>query len=184
MANDDFAEPPRRADSKNPIFFFSANFESRSPPGTRGSVGRILGGMAIEPFGVGGGGASHRAVSTPPPFSLKLRPPKRNLTAVAAGPKWDSTQALAPPCHVALAPPHPPPPPHRPVLWPAAWSIRPCAPRTTTLRALPHCPDALRGGGGGARTAACSLHFAFSVVHPLASLRPCRQKGTYGLVGH
>ena len=33
MANDDFSEPPRRADSENPIVIFLPNFWSGSPPG-------------------------------------------------------------------------------------------------------------------------------------------------------
>ena len=44
MANDDFSEPPRRADSKNPIFSFSRFLG----PGVR--LRRILGGPSIEPF--------------------------------------------------------------------------------------------------------------------------------------
>ena len=50
MANDVFSEPPRRADSKNPIYTFSRILG----PGhlwVRGvSLGRILGGPSIEPF--------------------------------------------------------------------------------------------------------------------------------------
>ena len=38
MANDDFSEPARRADSKNPIFIFFANFWARVTPGALGVV--------------------------------------------------------------------------------------------------------------------------------------------------
>ena len=52
MANDDFPEPPRRADSKHPIFIF-AEFGSGSPPGPGGSVSVGLGGgggRQLSPF--------------------------------------------------------------------------------------------------------------------------------------
>ena len=44
MANDDFSEPPRRADSKNPMFFFSRFLGPGHlwDPGV--SLGWILGG--------------------------------------------------------------------------------------------------------------------------------------------
>ena len=48
-----FLKPPRRADSKHPRFQFLPNFESGSPLGPRVSLSRILGGLAIEPFGGG-----------------------------------------------------------------------------------------------------------------------------------
>ena len=38
MANDDFSEPPRRADSKNPIFIFFGYFWVWVTSGARGSV--------------------------------------------------------------------------------------------------------------------------------------------------
>ena len=58
MAKDDFSEPPRRADSKNPIFVFCRLQGS----GARRSV----------PVGLG---SSQRAVSTPPPPpEAKARP--------------------------------------------------------------------------------------------------------------
>ena len=66
MANEDFSEAPRRADSKNPIFFL-LNFWVRITSGAQGSVGRIFGVPSIEPLlGVGevwpGGSIGH-----PPP---------------------------------------------------------------------------------------------------------------------
>ena len=67
MANDDVSEPPRRADSKNPIFFFCRfwGLGHLQDPGIR--LGRILGGLSIEPFLGEGGGSSRRALLTPPP---------------------------------------------------------------------------------------------------------------------
>ena len=49
MTNDDFSEPPRRADSKNPVFIFFAEFRVRV---TSWAPGISLGGS----FGGGGGG--------------------------------------------------------------------------------------------------------------------------------
>ena len=65
MANDDFSEPPQRADSKNPIFFFCQFLGLGHLRGPVVSVGRILGVLSIEPFL--GGGSGRRALSTPPP---------------------------------------------------------------------------------------------------------------------
>ena len=55
MANDDFSEPPQRADSKNPIFIFCRILGPGHLRGLGFSVGRILGGPSIEPF-LGEGG--------------------------------------------------------------------------------------------------------------------------------
>ena len=72
MANDDFSEPPRRADAKIPFSFFCRNLGPGHLRGP-GLVVRILGSPSIEPFG-GRGGASQRAVSNSPPTSkLKAR---------------------------------------------------------------------------------------------------------------
>ena len=50
MADDDFSEPPRRADSKNPIFIFCRIFGSGSPPGPGGQlVGLGGGGRQLSP---------------------------------------------------------------------------------------------------------------------------------------
>ena len=58
MANDDFSEPPRRADSKNPIFIFSRLLGLGHLQGLGVRLGRILGVLSIEPFlGEGGGPA-------------------------------------------------------------------------------------------------------------------------------
>ena len=51
MANDDFSEPPRRADSKNPIFFFCRVLGLGHP--------RCPGVSLVIGLGGGGGGASH-----------------------------------------------------------------------------------------------------------------------------
>ena len=65
MANDDFSEPPRRADSKNPIFFFSRFLGLGPLQGLGVRLGRILGVLSIEPFL--GGGVRPEGLSTPPP---------------------------------------------------------------------------------------------------------------------
>ena len=70
IANDDFSEPPQRADSKNPIFFFSrflglGHFRG---PGVR--LGRILGVLSIE-LNWGPAGGLYR----PPPPKRKTRQP-------------------------------------------------------------------------------------------------------------
>ena len=71
MASDDFSEPPRRADSKNPIFIFFLDFWVRVTSEARGSVSVGFWGVpSIEPF-LGRGGSSQGALSTPPPFQLK-----------------------------------------------------------------------------------------------------------------
>ena len=79
MANDDFFEPPRRADSQNPIFLFCLILGPDHLRGPGVSLGRMLGGPSIEPFFGGGGGLARGAVSTPapppPPTGLKARPP-------------------------------------------------------------------------------------------------------------
>ena len=67
MANDDFSEPPRCADSKIPIFFFFADFWVRVTSGAQGSVSvGFLGVPSIEPL-LEGGGSSQGALSPPPP---------------------------------------------------------------------------------------------------------------------
>ena len=66
MANDDFSEPPRHADSKNPIFIFCRIWGPGHPRGPGVSLGRILGGLSVAPIFLGGGGSTHRAVLTPP----------------------------------------------------------------------------------------------------------------------
>ena len=50
----DFFEPPRWADSRNPIFIFCRLLGSGHLRGSGVSLGRILGGPSIEPFGGGG----------------------------------------------------------------------------------------------------------------------------------
>ena len=69
MANDDFSEPPRPADSKTPIVILCWIMGHLRGPGV--SLGRILGGPSIEPFLEG---SSHRAVSTPPPHRKPAHP--------------------------------------------------------------------------------------------------------------
>ena len=65
MANDDFLEPPRRADSKNPIFIFCRlGLGHLRGPGSV-SVG-FWGSRQLSPFW-GEGGAGQGALSTPAP---------------------------------------------------------------------------------------------------------------------
>ena len=66
MANDAFSEPPRRADSRNPIFIFCLFLGLGHLRGPGVSLGRILGDPSIEPL-LGGGGASQGALLNPPP---------------------------------------------------------------------------------------------------------------------
>ena len=61
MADDDFSEPPRRADSKNPIFIFWVWVTSEAQGSV--SVG-FWGSRQLSPFL--GGGVSQGALSTPP----------------------------------------------------------------------------------------------------------------------
>ena len=59
VANDDFSEPPRRADSRNYIFIFFLPiffFWSGSPPGPGVSLGRISQGGRQLSFFLGAGG--------------------------------------------------------------------------------------------------------------------------------
>ena len=68
MANDDFSELPRRADSKFPIFILRQILGQGRLRDPGGSLGRILGGPSIEPFGGGGGhlcDTSHPAAICP-----------------------------------------------------------------------------------------------------------------------
>ena len=67
MANDDVSEPPRRADSKTPIFIFCQFLGLGHLRGPGVSLGRNFGVPSIEPFLGEGGGSSQGALSTPPP---------------------------------------------------------------------------------------------------------------------
>ena len=67
MANDDFSKLPRRADSKNPIFFFSRFLGLGHLQGLGVRRGRILGVPSIEPFLGEGGGPAGGLYRTPPP---------------------------------------------------------------------------------------------------------------------
>ena len=68
MANDDFSEPPRRADSKHPIFIFFPEVWVRVTSGARGSVS--VGAPSIEPFFGGEGSSQWDCIAPPPPQSL------------------------------------------------------------------------------------------------------------------
>ena len=71
MANDDFSDPPQRADSKNPIFFFSRflGLGHLQGPGVR--LGRILGVLSIQPFLGEGGVRPEGSIDCPPPRKRK-----------------------------------------------------------------------------------------------------------------
>ena len=74
MVNDDFSEPPRRADSKNLIFIFSRILGPGHLRGPGVSIGTIFGVPLIEPLWRG---SSQRAVSTPPSKLAHPRHPQR-----------------------------------------------------------------------------------------------------------
>ena len=71
MANDDFSEPPRRADSKNPIFFFSRFLGLGHLQGLGVRLGRIWGVLSLEPFLGGGGGPAGGLYRPSPPRKRK-----------------------------------------------------------------------------------------------------------------
>ena len=71
MANDDFSEPPRRTDSKNPIFIFCRFLGPGHLRGPGVSLGRILGVPSIEPFGGGVGPEGSIDPPSPPPRKRK-----------------------------------------------------------------------------------------------------------------
>ena len=71
MANDPFSEPPRRADSKNPIFIFFADFWVWVTSEAQESVSLgFWGSRQLSPLGEGGGGLA-RGLYRPPPPSLE-----------------------------------------------------------------------------------------------------------------
>ena len=76
MANDDFSEPPRCADSKNPIFFFSDLWVWVTSE-ARGSVSvGFWGSCQLSPFFLrGGGGRPEGSIDPPPPPGNETRPP-------------------------------------------------------------------------------------------------------------
>ena len=76
MANDEFSKPPRRADSKNPVFIF-CRFLCLGHLRGLGSVSvGFRGSRQLSPFW-GGGGSSQGALSPPPPpFQLQARLPQ------------------------------------------------------------------------------------------------------------
>ena len=73
MANDDFSEPPRRADSKIPVFIFFADFFFwvwvTSEAWGSVSVG-FWGARQLSPFWSGGGSIDQGALLTLVPFQL------------------------------------------------------------------------------------------------------------------
>ena len=79
MANDDFSEPPRRADSKNPNFLFFPDFWVRVTSEARESVSvGFWGSCQLSPF-FWGGGSGRRALSIPPPSETQTWPPCDNF---------------------------------------------------------------------------------------------------------
>ena len=74
MVNDDFSEPPRCADSKNPISFF-AEFGVRVHSEAQRSVSvGFLGARQWSPLSWGG--PSQKSLSTPPPPEAKAQLPR------------------------------------------------------------------------------------------------------------
>ena len=89
MANDDFSEPPQRADSKNPIFIFSRFLGLGHLQGLGVRLGMILGVLSIEPFlGEGGDRQEGSIDPPPPPPETKTRPPQQVLFPTLSGP-WN-----------------------------------------------------------------------------------------------
>ena len=75
MAHDVFSEPPRRAHSKNPIFFFSRFLGLGHLQGLGVTLGRIFGVVSIEPFWGDGGVRPEGPIEPPLPAEPKTRPP-------------------------------------------------------------------------------------------------------------
>ena len=86
MANDDFPEPPRHADSKTPIFIFCQFLGLGHLWGLGVSLGRILGVPSIEPF-LGTGGLA-MGLYRPPPPPIES-PPTQSTTAGGGGTATD-----------------------------------------------------------------------------------------------
>ena len=108
MANDDFSEPPRRADSKNPIFIFGRFLCLGHLQGLGVNLGRIFGVPSIEPF-LGEGGGLARGLYRPRPPQLKARPPKCRCHRRSQGsPEMHVRTAALPRCPVRPIPSCPP----------------------------------------------------------------------------
>ena len=67
MANDDFSEPPRRTDSKNPIFIFCRILGLGHLRGLGLVSGEFLGSRRLSPF-CGKGGIARGLYRPPPPL--------------------------------------------------------------------------------------------------------------------
>ena len=72
MANDDFSEPPRHADSKNPIFIFCRILGPGHLQGPGVSLGRMFRGPSVDPLVGWGGGLARGLFCPPPPPGLKI----------------------------------------------------------------------------------------------------------------
>ena len=77
MANDDFSEPPQRADSKNTIFIFSRFLGLGHLQGLGVRLSMILGVLSIEPFLGEGGDRQEGSIDPPPPRKRKPGLPSR-----------------------------------------------------------------------------------------------------------
>ena len=78
VAND-FSEPPRRADSKNPTFVFGRFLGLGHLQGPGVNLGRILGSRQLSPFWGRAGGLLPGGSIDPRPTQLKAPPPKFSL---------------------------------------------------------------------------------------------------------
>ena len=135
MANDDFSEPPRRADSKNPIFIFCRFLGLCHLRGPGVSLGRIFRVPSIEPLLGCGGGLARGLYRPPPPIESPPAPEERialegpwtqsrpalfgprlrELPKAFEGPRWTPAPPADEPCKAVML--HfsaPPPPTHTP----------------------------------------------------------------------
>ena len=94
MANDDFSEPPRRADSKNPTFFFPPLLGLGHLQGLEVRFGRILGVLSIQPFLGEGGVRPEGSIDTPPPpRETKTRPPLERVHRESVGVRFHEVRS-------------------------------------------------------------------------------------------
>ena len=184
LANDDFSEPPQRADSKSPGFTFCRILGPGHLQSPGVSLGRILGGPSIEPF-FGGGGGLASGLFRPQPPDLKARPPLVTLQPPqgACSAPWYCTESVGY-CGAGIG------------VFPTAGvklrvpTLDLGVPRPHSRRRSAHVPRPLQGrgpqkqgeggGGTGLSGGVCirsALHGAlhFSPAKPLMRMRGCVQ---------